>query len=76
MDYSRQGRGVLTAETTISDEELERIRVGLAQEAQFVPMTTRICREDGEEVAVVRTNWQLKAWDQVRKPSAASETQN
>ena len=66
--YEHQARGEVVAEARVSQAALEQAQAGLARgEAQLVPVETTLSDRSGERLAVVRTTWQLKSWEQVRK---------
>ncbi len=62
IDYHKQGRGSLKA---YSEAPLEWPEI--SEEGSWIPMVTKIENSDGELVAECKTNWQVKAWSNVRK---------
>ena len=67
ISFERQARSDLVAAATQTHADWARVQAGLdGGEAQLVPLETRISEPSGERLAVVRTTWQVKAWDQVR----------
>lgn len=68
VEYSKQARSAITGECHISQDKLVKIKAALKlQRPFFVPMETVIKNLLGETICVVKTKWQIKPWDQVRK---------
>ena len=67
VEFLRQARSKVIATSEINEILLREIQLGLNRgESQTVDMQTHIIDEEGQVVSRVMTQWQIKAWDQVR----------
>lgn len=72
-EYERQARTDIVAEATVSEATLAQAKQAVeAGEPYFIAIETVISDPEGTRLAVVRTNWQVKAWEQVRSNKAAA----
>lgn len=62
VNYFKQGRGLLTAETK-APAEWPEIKEGEV----WIEMTTTVSDDKNEKVAEIFTRWQVKTWSMVRK---------
>lgn len=66
IEYSKPGRGTLRG-TALAPHPFPV----LENEEGWVPMTTSITNEKGEEIAVCKTNWQVKSWARIESDRLA-----
>lgn len=68
VDYTRRAGSVITSAAELPAAELEEVRLRLKEEgvARRV-VVSRLVDARGEEVAVVKTHWQIKAWKTIGK---------
>lgn len=67
VKYTYQGRVDLEGFCSPTQIDVEKVREGLEKEGKYSQTLTTIIREqNGREVAVVTTTWQLKNWEQVK----------
>jgi acyl-coenzyme A thioesterase PaaI-like protein len=68
VDYLYQAKQEITAETGLSNTELQdRVLKPLeTAESHSIIMETLISDRDGNQVAHAHTTWQIKRWDRVR----------
>ncbi len=67
-DYSYQAKEDIIAEALLSTERLQQEVIAPLEEMESttIIMTTVVRDTSGNEVAVVRTTWQVKCWEKVR----------
>ena len=65
--YEKQARGATTGTAEVSKADILKIKKGLKdKKPQFIWIETEIKNEKKELIALVKTKWQVKPWDQVR----------
>lgn len=65
MTYHKQGRSDLISQS-VAPLNLTELKQTLSQGEFWVPMVSNITDEKGDAIATCETQWQIKAWDQVR----------
>jgi acyl-coenzyme A thioesterase PaaI-like protein len=68
VDYSYQAKQDITAETALSDADLQArvIKPLETAESHSIIMETLVADRDGNRIACAHTTWQIKRWDKVR----------
>ncbi len=67
-NFSKQARGDVVGECHIPPESIARMHEQCSVgEIPFIEVVTNIRNEDQEVIASVKTMWQVKQWDLVRK---------
>lgn len=68
VDYTRRAGSVITSAAELPAAELDEVRLRLEREgvARRV-VVSRLVDSGGEEVAVVKTHWQIKDWRRIRE---------
>ncbi len=68
VKFDKQAHGPITGVSELSKLTVAMVKKGLATgKPQFVDMETKIINEKKEVIALVKTKWQIKSWDQVKK---------
>ena len=67
VKYSIQARGKITGVTTVKRSSINKVNQGLMSGSpQTIALETRILNSKKEELALVKTKWQIKSWDQIK----------
>jgi acyl-coenzyme A thioesterase PaaI-like protein len=67
VEYVKQARNGCAGFSQLEDKERDRLQLSLAKlETVLISMETVIKNHDGELLCTVRTDWQIKPWDDVR----------